>query len=195
MKKILSIGLVLAVAVVLSGCGDAPQVQSASGTKMALAERVTTNPNGKTVEQQNILDRIKMDNQPGSVKHLYVISAYSGQTIIYSTVRGKVTSSGKRLTPNKIIGVGVNQNTTVYMPEVTVGGVKYQVDELLGEEERLDIPRSTCIGGTQRECITSTMSLVDRLFTFPTSPSRSRASSSTWRCLQNPSWKSKVLVT
>jgi hypothetical protein len=34
---------------------------------------------------------------------LYVISAYSGQALIYSTVRGKVTSSGKRLTPTSVV--------------------------------------------------------------------------------------------
>lgn len=52
--------------------------------------------------QRNIKDRLAMDNKVGSIKHLYVISAYSGQVLIYSTVRGKVTSSGKRLTSTSI---------------------------------------------------------------------------------------------
>lgn len=64
---------------------------------------VQTDPSGWTVEQKNIADRLKMDNTPGSIKHLYIISPYSGQVIIYSTVKGKVTSGGKRLTPTKVI--------------------------------------------------------------------------------------------
>src|SRR5262245_26679115 len=54
---------------------------------------------GRTTEQRNVRARIAMDNKPGVIKHLYVLSAYSGQCILYSTVKGKVTSSGKRLSP------------------------------------------------------------------------------------------------
>jgi len=61
--------------------------------------RVPVDSHGMTIEQKNVADRVIQDNKPGSIKHLYVISAYSGQVIIYSTVRGKVTSSGKRLHP------------------------------------------------------------------------------------------------
>jgi len=75
---------------------------SASGIKPITA-KVQTNAEGVTVEQQNIRDRLLMDNKPGSIKHLYIISAYSGQVLIYSTVRGKVTSSGKRLQPTRIV--------------------------------------------------------------------------------------------
>lgn len=41
---------------------------------------------------------METDNEIGAIKHLYVISAMSGQVIMYSTVDGKVTSGGKRLT-------------------------------------------------------------------------------------------------
>ena len=78
---------------------------SQSGIKTITAE-VQTNAEGITVEQQNIRERLLMDNKPGSIKHLYVISAYSGQVLIYSTVKGKVTSSGKRLQPTKIVASG-----------------------------------------------------------------------------------------
>jgi len=79
---------------------------SDSGVKKTTVQ-VPTNPEGLTIEQQNIRDRLVEDNRPGSVKHLYVISAYSGQIIIYSTVRGKVTSSGKRLTPTTSSGIPI----------------------------------------------------------------------------------------
>ena len=53
---------------------------------------VQTNLQGVTVEQQNIIDRLKTDNEPGAIKHLYVISPFSGQVLLYSTVKGKITS-------------------------------------------------------------------------------------------------------
>jgi hypothetical protein len=80
-----------------------PQQSSASGVE-ATSVAVPTQSNGLTVEQQNVRDRLIMDNKPGSIKHLYVISAMSGDVLLYSTVRGKVTSSGKRLSPYAING-------------------------------------------------------------------------------------------
>jgi hypothetical protein len=103
------------------------QVQSVSGTKMATAGRVATGSDGLTTEQRNINERIKMDNKVGAIKHLYVISAYSGQTLIYSTVKGKVTSSGKRLTPDRVEG-GVNNFT------FDIGGNRHFTDQVLGED-------------------------------------------------------------
>lgn len=87
-----------------NGC-EGPQdkpAESSSGVRKTTA-KVQTNAEGLTTEQQNIRERLLEDNKPGSVKHLYVISAYSGQVVIYSTVRGKVTSGGKRLTPTSIV--------------------------------------------------------------------------------------------
>jgi uncharacterized protein YcfL len=77
------------------------QPVSASGVKQATVD-VQTQSNGLTIEQINIAERITRDNRPGSIKHLYVISAYSGQILIYSTVAGKVTSSSKRMTPTTV---------------------------------------------------------------------------------------------
>lgn len=74
-------------------------VQAASGVqKVSVA--VETQSDGKTQEQQNVAKRLQMENKPGSIQHLYILSAYSGQVLLYSTVKGKVTSSGKRLSPS-----------------------------------------------------------------------------------------------
>lgn len=75
---------------------------SASGVEKAELQ-VITNIKGLTVEQENVRDRLLMDNKVGAIKHLYVISPESGAIILYSTVKGKVTSSGKRLTPRSVI--------------------------------------------------------------------------------------------
>lgn len=96
------IGFVIALPFMLGAneCDPAP-AQSASGVQKATAS-VQTGSDGLTAEQRNIRERLQEDNKPGAIKHLYVISAYSGQVLIYSTVAGKVTSSGKRLTPSHV---------------------------------------------------------------------------------------------
>lgn len=103
----------------------APPPMSASGVKEARVE-VQVQSDGLTVEQQNIRDRLLMDNEPGSIKHMYVISAYSGDVLIYSTVKGKVTSSGKRLTPTTVAvgfaGTGNGSVASFGIP-VTIGNM------------------------------------------------------------------------
>lgn len=88
--------LFLCAAMLLSSCCGSGQRVPDSGVKKATVQ-VSTQASGLTIEQENIKNRIIEDNKPGSIKHLYVISAYSGQVLLYSTVRGKVTSGGKRL--------------------------------------------------------------------------------------------------
>lgn len=84
-----------------SSCEQSPMSSSGITSKSV---QVQTDQNGWTVEQKNIAERYRLDNKPGAIKHLYVISPYSGQAIIYSTVKGKVTSSGKRLAPRMLTG-------------------------------------------------------------------------------------------
>ncbi len=98
MKKI----VLLIVILVVAGCSvQQNEPESASGVKR-VKTAVKLQVNGLTVEQKNVENRLDEDNKIGSIKHFYVISAYSGQVIIYSTVKGKVTSSGKRLTPYSV---------------------------------------------------------------------------------------------
>jgi hypothetical protein len=101
-KAILLSG-VLAFAVAQDPACDAPSAQSASGVQKANVQ-LAVGPDGYTTEQRNVRNRLMEDNKPGAIKHLYVISPYSGQVILYSTVKGKVTSGGKRLTPSMVTG-------------------------------------------------------------------------------------------
>lgn len=95
--------LVLLVGLSLCSCESLDsQATSASGVSRQSVQ-VATDPQGLTVEQRNVRERIIADNKPGAIKHLYVVSPYSGQVIIYSTVKGKVTSSSKRLSPSSIV--------------------------------------------------------------------------------------------
>lgn len=100
--KRLTVLFLLPVMLGQSGNGCSPDPPKATSGVNKATVVVPTGPNGLTIEQTQIADRLIADNKPGSIKHLYVISAYSGQTIIYSTVRGKVTSGGKRLTPTTV---------------------------------------------------------------------------------------------
>lgn len=137
MKKLISICLIIiGICLIISslsffGCYDTPQAHSDSGVKKATV-KIKTDVSGHTVEQQNIIDRVSQDNQPGSIKHLYIISPYSGQVILYSTVRGKVTSGGKRLTPKTV-------TNSPYTSEwsgmgVTINDQKYRTEEVLQDD-------------------------------------------------------------
>lgn len=95
MKILLSL-----LALLLSACLES-RPSSTTGIEKARAV-VRVQSSGLTIEQENVKRRIEMENSPGSIKHLYVISTFSGDVILYSTVKGKVTSSGKRLTPYEV---------------------------------------------------------------------------------------------
>lgn len=106
MNKFKSLGLtslLIAGAVLLAGCEPPKnsEVKSTSGVQQT-SVKVQTDANGNTTEQKNVIRRLSEDNKPGAVKHLYIIAPESGQIIIYSTVDGKVTSSGKRLAPRTV---------------------------------------------------------------------------------------------
>jgi hypothetical protein len=122
---------IVVAALMLPSCIEEQTPTTASGSVSKKTVEVSTDADGWTVEQKNIAERLKRDNVVGAIKHLYVISPYSGQVILYSTVKGKVTSSGKRLTPNTVAstdgqhvshahtGMGVNINgQTKYTTEV-----------------------------------------------------------------------------
>lgn len=118
------------------GCGDGSclthdTAKSASGVSKANVQ-IPTGDDGLTAEQRNIRDRLLKDNEPGSIKHLYVISAYSGQVLIYSTVRGKVTSGGKRLTPTVVSEVGSNNWCHGFV--TTIGGSTVCTQEVLQDD-------------------------------------------------------------
>lgn len=99
--KLLCIALISLFSISASECQQTTTPESASGVNKKTVS-VATDSEGWSIEQRNVADRLKIDNLPGAIKHLYIISPYSGQTILYSTVKGKVTSGGKRLQPTSV---------------------------------------------------------------------------------------------
>jgi len=87
MKKLTTLLLCIGTFILLTsekGCVFERPATSTSGISKATT-KVTTDLNGKTIEQNAIIGRLAEDNKPGSIKHLYIISTYSGQVIMYST--------------------------------------------------------------------------------------------------------------
>ena len=125
------LALTLALAGSADSCDESSQSQSATGVSKA-ATTVPTGPDGLTVEQRNVKDRLAMDNKPGSIKHLYIISAYSGQVLLYSTVREKVTSSGKRLSPYSV--ATSTQTTAKDGIPIYIGGEQFRTGEVLQDD-------------------------------------------------------------
>ena len=132
-KTLVVLGLATAI-VAFAGCENGPiqPPQSTSGVVKAQV-RIPTGSDGLTTEQRNVGERLIDDNKPGAIKHLYVISAYSGQVIIYSTVRGKVTSSGKRLTPTTVAAYGTSSGYESGI-DVAIGGRGYETNEVLQDD-------------------------------------------------------------
>ncbi len=134
MKNFLFVLPLATLCAAFAGCGSGTprhNPRSISGVEEARAE-VKTGADGLTSEQRNVKERLKRDNKPGYVKHLYVFSAYSGQCLLYSTVREKVTSSGKRLSPTSVLAAE-GQNSRSGVP-VTVNGSTHLTGELIQDD-------------------------------------------------------------
>jgi hypothetical protein len=131
------------------GCGTDEQQRSDSGVTKA-SVTVKTDADGHTAEQRNMIDRNTRDNDLGAIKHLYIISSYTGDVLEYSTVRGKVTSGNKRLTPRTVDSKG-----STHANYVNIGGTSYLTDEVLDEGGAMVILVIICIGLTHKETISS----------------------------------------
>ncbi|MDP1690146.1 MAG: hypothetical protein Q8L52_03025 [bacterium] len=85
-----------------SGCNDRPQVSSSGATQVGAGQIVPKNSRGRTSEQQNIEDRIRVTTDPTKVMWNHLISL-DGKVIRRMPVRNKITSSGKRLEPKHAV--------------------------------------------------------------------------------------------
>jgi len=130
MKKIITIITVAVLTMGMAACAeksDKPKYvpKSDSGVGKVSAE-VTPGANGMTREQTNIKRRVELENAPGAIKHMYIIASMTGDVIIYSTVDGKVTSSGKKLTPK--------MTDADYSEAITIGGKTFRVNDILQDD-------------------------------------------------------------
>lgn len=98
--RIVSLGIALSMGTACNLHDKEPS--SASGAHQADPIRVPKNAQGDTMEQQNINDRLRVTTDPTKVLWIHLI-ALDGKIIRRMPVRGKVTSSGKRLEPAKVV--------------------------------------------------------------------------------------------
>ena len=132
MKQI-TITAIIALIIGLSSCDLNNQKQQTSDSGVTKASvHIKTDAEGHTIEQKNIMERLKRDNSVGEVKHLYIISSYTGDVMEYSTVVGKVTSGGKRLSPKTVDGSS-NGNVNGSYNWVNIGDGRYTTDEVLDD--------------------------------------------------------------
>lgn len=116
----------------VTSCIDPQQQQTSDSGVQKASVAVKTDINGHTVEQKNIMERLQRDNDLGSLKHLYVISSFSGDVMEYSTVAGKVTSGGKRLSPKTVVG-SYHESGRGSANYVVINGDTYATDEVLDD--------------------------------------------------------------
>lgn len=86
---------------------------------------------GMSVEQLNIRDRMILDNRLDVPKYVYIIGQ-NGQICLNFIVRGKLTSSGKRLTPRTVATYGGEFQQEGM--KVTIGGKTYETSEVIEDD-------------------------------------------------------------
>jgi hypothetical protein len=104
---------------------------SASGLTM---QHVTLGAvkNGMSLEQYNIAQRYLHDNKIDALKYVYVIGQ-NGQVCMNYQILGKITSSGKRLTPRTVAAYGSGGYSQDGMV-VTIGSKTYETTEVIEDD-------------------------------------------------------------
>lgn len=132
----LAVLMISALLLVNLGCNSKKpaQISSSGATQVSTEQQVPKNSRGRTVEQQNIEDRIRVTTDPTKVMWIHLI-ALDGKIVKRIAVRNKTTSSGKRLEPKH----ASLQNPEGYMPNsgTKVPGTNhdyYATNELVGPD-------------------------------------------------------------
>jgi len=104
--------LVVATALSLTACAkvspDARDLQAQKAQEAAASVNFTEN-----AEIENIQKRLKLTADPGLIGYVVLMNE-AGQPIVYTTVKGKITSGNKRLTePDRSGAWGTGQNNVV----------------------------------------------------------------------------------
>lgn len=99
----IAMSLVLGTSILLGGCElgeSSSQMKEKIDNSEALMKQVKTPKLTRSLERENIRQRLILSNDPLTLQWIYPMSA--GRVIGRFPVKGKVTSSGKRLTPSSV---------------------------------------------------------------------------------------------
>lgn len=103
MKRISLIAAAVAAGLLLTGCLDEPKTVKSEQAKKAEAAANSINFS-ENAEIDNIKRRLELTANPGLMGYVVLLNE-AGQPIMYTAVKGKITSGGKRLTaPDKVGG-------------------------------------------------------------------------------------------
>lgn len=137
MKKIFLFSVMLAL--FFTGCNSGGTAKETTKNGISTTDAkakliVKKQSDGMTLEQSNIVKSYDVENRPGAIKHLYVISPFNGKVLIYSTVKGKVTSNTKSLSPSRVAAIDGQYISSGHtgMP-VTVHGLSKRTSEVMNE--------------------------------------------------------------
>ncbi len=93
MKKVI-LSMMAALTLVACNDGGARQQQAQHGARLAEKAMSNVSDNG---EQNNIYARLNLTGNPNLLGHIAIVNKV-GQVVLYTTIKGKVTSGSKRLT-------------------------------------------------------------------------------------------------
>ena len=128
MKRFFAVfSVVLILIFLICACSTLPPQTSTGGATQveSLGVNIPQNSQGHTVEQQQIIDRIKVTTDPTKVLWIHLISL-DGKIVLRTPVSHKVTSSGKRLEPTSA------SSLDSYLPTFKTGnGNTYYTTELI----------------------------------------------------------------
>lgn len=100
----LSFAAVLAAGTMLTACDQGPK--AAAPVKVEQSQKAAAAANSirfdENAEIENIKHRIELTSSPGALGFILLMNE-AGQPIMYTSVKGKITSSGKRLTRDQEI--------------------------------------------------------------------------------------------
>lgn len=95
MNRISMMAAIAVASLSLAGCEKtARDTQAIKGAKIAESAMGSAQTNA---EQANIGDRLKLTSNPDLLGHIAIVNKV-GQVVLYTTIKGKVTSGSKRLT-------------------------------------------------------------------------------------------------
>lgn len=97
MRKLIFAAAVAAMSLSIAGCDDTPAPTTKERQSARAAEAANSINFDQNGEIDNIKKRLTLTSNPGAIGFIVLLNE-AGQPILYTGVKGKITSSGKRLT-------------------------------------------------------------------------------------------------
>jgi hypothetical protein len=112
MKNLLKIALIFTLGCFIAACE--PKSESAKLTQAQKAKEAANSINfSENAEIDNIKRRLELTSNPGAIGFVLLMNE-AGQPIMYTSVKGKITSGSKRLTePDRSGSWGAGSNNVV----------------------------------------------------------------------------------